>query len=199
MKRIIAVLFLLMFSSTGEAKDMTTEKQEVAIFAGGCFWCMQKPFDQVKGVISTEAGYTGGTVVNPTYEQVSAGHTGHKESVRVTFDPALVDYQTLLQVFWHNVDPFDTNGQFCDKGNQYRAAIFYQNEEQKRLAEATKKEVATQFGQDVTTEIDAAMPFYPAEEYHQSYYLKNPVRYHYYRYQCGRDQRLKQVWGEAKE
>ena len=176
MKRIILTILLLVFSTLAEAKDMMTQKQEVAVFAGGCFWCMQKPFDQVKGVISTEAGYTGGTVVNPTYEQVSAGHTGHKESLRVTFDPAQVYYQTLLQVFWHNVDPFDAEGQFCDKGNQYSSAIFYQNDEQKRLAEISKQEVATKFGKDVVTEIAAGMPFYPAEDYHQSYYLKN-LRY----------------------
>ena len=199
MKNFLLAIFFLMLAATGEAKDMTTTKQETAVFAGGCFWCMEKPFDQTKGVLSTEAGYIGGHVANPTYEQVSSGQTGHMEAMRVVYDPSLVDYQTLLTVFWHNVDPFDPQGQFCDKGDQYRSAIFYENEEQRKLAETSKQQVAAQLGHEVVTEVLAAAPFYPAEEYHQNYYVRNPIRYHYYRYRCGRDERLARVWGESKE
>jgi len=169
-----------------------------ATFAGGCFWCMQPAFDRVDGVVSTTVGYTGGHQKNPTYEEVETGQTGHAESIQVTYDPAKVSYAKLLDVFWHNIDPLTANGQFCDHGNQYRSAIFYHDEEQKRLAQESKKalEASGRFTQPIVTEIVAATEFYPAEEYHQKYYEKNPLRYRYYRYGCGRDQRLQEVWGK---
>jgi peptide-methionine (S)-S-oxide reductase len=148
---------------------------QTATFAGGCFWCMVRPFEAIDGVISTISGYTGGSVANPTYEQVSAGGTGHKESIEVVFDPEKVGYQTLLDVYWRNIDPFDGNGQFCDKGNQYRSVIFVANDEQKALAEAAKRKLEERFGRAVATDILPASPFYRAEEYHQDYYKKNPL------------------------
>jgi peptide-methionine (S)-S-oxide reductase len=170
-----------------------------AAFAGGCFWCMEAPFDSLEGVISVTSGYTGGVKLNPTYEEVSAGTTGHAESVEIVYDPSRISYSRLLDVFWHNVDPTVQNRQFCDVGSQYRTAIFYHTEEQKRLAEASKKAVADsrRFKGPVYTEIVAAQTFYPAEEYHQHYYKKNPLRYHFYRFSCGRDERLKELWGAA--
>jgi peptide-methionine (S)-S-oxide reductase len=176
----------------GEAKLAT------AIFAGGCFWCMEPPFDKLPGVVSTTSGYTGGKLANPTYEQVSAGGTGHAEAVRVVYDPARIGYGELLRVFWVNVDPVDGGGQFCDRGSQYRPAIFYGNDEEKRLAEQSRDqlEASGRLSRKIATEIVPAGPFYPAEDYHQDYYLKNPLRYKYYRYNCGRDQRLQQVWGD---
>jgi peptide-methionine (S)-S-oxide reductase len=169
----------------------------VATFAGGCFWCMEHPFDQLEGVVSVTSGYTGGTKENPTYEEVSAGGTGHAESVRIVYDPAKIGYARLLDIFWHNVDPTTPDRQFCDVGRQYRTAIFYHDEEQKRLAEESKRELerAKPFPGSIVTEISRASEFYPAEEYHQKYYKKNPVRYKFYRYNCGRDPRLKELWG----
>ncbi|HET9982542.1 MAG TPA: peptide-methionine (S)-S-oxide reductase MsrA [Longimicrobiales bacterium] len=169
-----------------------------ATFAGGCFWCMEPPFDTVPGVISTTSGYTGGTKKHPTYEEVSAGGTGHAESVEVLYDPARVTYEHLLDIFWHNVDPLTADRQFCDIGHQYRTAIFYHDEEQHRLADSTKAALETsgRFKQPIVTEIVSAGPFWPAEEYHQDYYRKNPIRYHFYRTGCGRDSRLREVWGE---
>jgi peptide-methionine (S)-S-oxide reductase len=171
----------------------------VAIFAGGCFWCMEPPFDKVPGVISTTSGYTGGSLANPTYEQVSAGGTGHAEAVKVVYDPAKVDYKTLLDVYWHNVDPFAVNQQFCDHGDQYRTAIFTTGPEQLKLAQESKRalEASGKFTQPIATQIVPASTFYPAEGYHQDYYLKNPVRYKFYRYNCGRDARLEQIWGSS--
>ncbi|MGH6943497.1 MAG: peptide-methionine (S)-S-oxide reductase MsrA [Geminicoccaceae bacterium] len=172
----------------------------IATFAGGCFWCEEAAFDPVEGVISTTSGYTGGTTVNPTYHEVSAGGTGHAESVEVKYDPSKVTYQQLLDVYWHNVDPLDTGGQFCDRGNQYRTAIFVHDAEQRRLAEASKQALvdSKRFdGQPIVTEIVQAGPFYPAEDYHQNYYKKNPIRYKFYRWNCGRDQRLAELWGAA--
>jgi peptide-methionine (S)-S-oxide reductase len=168
-----------------------------ATFAGGCFWCMEHPFDSLEGVISVTSGYTGGTKKNPTYQEVSAGGTGHAESVQIVYDPAKIGYGKLLEVFWHNIDPTTPNRQFCDVGSQYRPAIFYHDEEQKRLAEASKRDLekTKPFKESVVTEIAPASEFYPAEEYHQHYYKKNPVRYKFYRYNCGRDQRLKELWG----
>ena len=172
-------------------------KNQIATFAGGCFWCMEPPFDKVDGVISTISGYTGGRTENPTYEEVSSGTTGHAESVQVTFDPTRVSYDKLLDVFWHNIDPLARDRQFCDVGEQYRSAIFYHDEDQKRLAEASKKELekSGRFKEPIATQIVAATAFYPAEDYHQDYYKKNPVRYKFYRYNCGRDQRLEALWG----
>jgi len=168
-----------------------------ATFAGGCFWCMEPPFDKLDGVISTISGYTGGTKKNPTYEQVSAGGTGHAEAVEITYDPKKITYAKLLDVFWHNVDPLTPNRQFCDGGSQYRTAIFYHDENQKRLAEESKKALSKRFKQPIVTEIVPAKEFYPAEDYHQDYYIKNPLRYKFYRYNCGRDQRLEELWGTA--
>ena len=167
-----------------------------ATFAGGCFWCMEPPFDKLPGVVSTTSGYTGGPVKNPSYEQVSAGGTGHAEAVEIVYDPSKVSYEKLLEVFWHNVDPLTADRQFCDKGNQYRTAVFFHGAEQKRLAEATKVQVAKELGKTVVTEIVPAGPFYAAEEYHQDYYQKNPIRYKYYRNGCGRDRRLGELWGD---
>ena len=175
--------------STGDAE---TAK---ATFAGGCFWCMEPPFDKLDGVISTISGYAGGTKKNPTYEEVSAGKTGHAEVVQITYDPKKITYEKLLEVFWHNVDPLTPNRQFCDVGSQYRTAIFYHDETQKRLAEESKKALSKRFKEPIVTEIVAASEFYPAEDYHQDYYIKNPLRYKYYRFSCGRDQRLEALWG----
>ena len=172
--------------------------QAVATFAGGCFWCMEPPYDKLEGVLSTTSGYTGGTKVDPTYQEVSAGGTGHAEAVQVTYDPSQVSYQELLEVFWRNVDPLDAGGQFCDRGDQYRTAIFVQDEEQRRLAEQSKHalEDSERFDQPIVTEIVDAGPFYPAEDYHQNYYEKDPFWYKLYRWNCGRDQRLTDLWGE---
>ncbi len=173
---------------------------KTATFAGGCFWCMEPPFDKIEGVVSTTSGYIGGRTKNPSYEEVSSGVTGHAEAVQIVFDPTKVSYAELLEVFWHNVDPLTPNAQFCDHGSQYRTAIFYHGEEQKRLAETSKKalEQSGQFTQPIVTEIAPAGEFYKAEEYHQDYYLNNPVRYKFYRYNCGRDAVLEQRWGKSK-
>jgi peptide-methionine (S)-S-oxide reductase len=170
-----------------------------ATLAGGCFWCMEPPYDQLDGVISTISGYIGGTKKNPTYEEVVTGATGHAEAVQITYDPNKISYAKLLEVFWVNIDPLTANAQFCDTGNQYRSAIFYHDETQKKLAEASKKQIQSRFKQPVVTEIVRATEFYPAEDYHQDYYKKNPIRYKLYRYGCGRDQRLKELWGEKKQ
>jgi peptide-methionine (S)-S-oxide reductase len=168
-----------------------------ATFAGGCFWCMEAPFDKLPGVSDVTVGYTGGRKGNPTYQEVSAGTTGHTEAVQITYDSAKITYEKLLDVFWHNIDPLTPNAQFCDHGSQYRTGIFYHDDEQKRLAEASKDALTKsgRFKQPIVTEITAASTFWPAEDYHQHYYVKNPVRYKFYRYNCGRDQRLEQLWG----
>jgi len=173
--------------------------QAVATFAGGCFWCMEPPYDALTGVISTTSGYMGGSKRNPTYEEVSSGRTGHAEVVQVVYDPKKVTYAKLLEVFWENIDPTVVNRQFCDVGNQYRTAIFYRGKEQKRLAEASKQALqkTKPFKDDIVTPVVPAGDFWPAEEYHQDYYMKNPVRYRFYRTGCGRDARLKQIWGRA--
>jgi len=182
-------------SASAETKAAATAS---AIFAGGCFWCMEKPFDALPGVVSTTSGYTGGTLPNPTYEQVSSGNTGHVESVRVEYDPSKVSYETLVEVFWRNIDPLDDRGQFCDKGYQYTSAIFYGSDAEKRVAEASKKklEESGRLAGPIATRIVPAAQFFDAEEYHQNYYEKNPVRYRYYRYRCGRDARLTEIWGD---
>jgi peptide-methionine (S)-S-oxide reductase len=171
----------------------------VATFAGGCFWCMEPPFDEIEGVVRTIVGYTGGTTENPTYEEVSRGATGHAEAIRIVYDPALVDYATLLDIFWNNVDPFDPGGQFCDRGDPYRSAVFVHTKEQKESAQRSKEEVEQRFGREVATDIVAAGPFYPAEEYHQDYSRKNPLRYKLYRFGCGRDRRLQEIWRGREE
>jgi peptide-methionine (S)-S-oxide reductase len=182
-----------------QAPPVAPENVATAIFAGGCFWCMEKPFDEVPGVVATTSGYTGGTKLNPTYQEVSAGGTGHAESMRVSYDSTRVTYQQLLDVYWKNIDPTTPNRQFCDAGTQYRSAIFYQGEVQHRLAGESKKKLqdSGRFKQPIVTEIVAATAFYPAEEYHQDFYLKDPVQYESYRLGCGRDKRLQELWGTA--
>jgi peptide-methionine (S)-S-oxide reductase len=190
MKKLLTLLFVGLFHF-GNAEE------QVATFAGGCFWCVQHDFDQVDGVVSTTAGYTGGTKVNPTYEEVSSGTTGHVESVQVVYDPGKVRYEDLLDFYFHNIDPTRDDGQFCDGGKQYRPVIFYHDAEQKQLAQKYKQNlIDSRKFPDVKVEILPAQTFYPAEEYHQEYYHKNPVRYKYYRYNCGRDKRLKLLWGK---
>lgn len=178
------ILFFILFF-------LMNVKAEVATFAGGCFWCMQHDFDVVDGVTSTTAGYTGGKKVDPTYEEVSAGKTGHVEAVQVTFDPEKISYQKLLDVYWHNIDPTRNDGQFCDDGSQYRPVIFYSDDTQKKLAQESRQEIPIKPNR---VEILPAQTFYPAEEYHQEYWEKNPIRYKFYRYHCGRDARLKELW-----
>ena len=177
-------------AGTGHAK---------AIFAGGCFWCMEQPYDVLDGVVSTTSGYIGGQKKNPTYEEVSSGRTGHTEAVEVVYDPKKVSYEKLLDVFWRNIDPTVKNEQFCDRGTQYRSGIFYINDEQKKLAEASKAvlDKSKPFKAPIVTEITRAAEFYPAVDYHQDFYIKNPVRYKFYRNGCGRDARLQQLWGSA--
>ncbi|KZL05501.1 Peptide methionine sulfoxide reductase MsrA [Pseudovibrio axinellae] len=173
-------------------------KSETAIFAGGCFWCIESDFDKIDGVLKTTSGYTGGRTENPTYKQVSAGDTGHLEALEIKYDPAVVSYEELLTAFWHSVDPTDAGGQFCDRGESYQTTIFATTPEQLAKAKASKKalERSQEIGAPIVTPIRAAATFYDAEGYHQNYYEKNPVRYKFYRYRCGRDQRVKQVWGE---
>jgi peptide-methionine (S)-S-oxide reductase len=168
-----------------------------AYFAGGCFWCMEEAFEKVEGVRSATSGYMGGRVANPSYEEVSAGRTGHAESVEVVYDPSKVSYQKLLDAFWHNVDPVTPNAQFCDHGSQYRSAIFFQTDEEKRVSESSKQaiEQSKRFTEPIVTQIVPASQFYPAEEYHQDFYKKNPIRYKIYKYNCGRAQRLEVLWG----
>lgn len=170
-------------------------ENEFAVFAGGCFWCMEKPFDKLDGVVATISGYTGGHTENPTYKQTSTGTTGHYEALQVEYYANKVSYEKLLEVFWKNIDPFDSKGQFCDKGPQYRAAIFAKNDEEKDLATKSKTALQTKLNGRATivTEILPTKRFYDAEEYHQDYYQKNPVRYRYYRYGCGRDKRLYEI------
>jgi len=177
------------------------EKLEKATFAGGCFWCMEHPFDELNGVVSTTSGYVGGFKKHPTYQEVSAGKTGHTEAVQVVFNPEKVSYKELLAVYWHNSDPTTANRQFCDVGSQYRPGIFYADSKQERLATASKERLQKNkpFKQNIVTEISPVGEFWPAELYHQDYYLKNPLRYRFYRYNCGRDQRLEQLWGSSHE
>lgn len=183
----------------GHGSSSVEGKTETATFAGGCFWCMESPFDKLDGVISTLVGYTGGTVKNPTYEQVCTGATGHAEAIEIVYDPARISYEKLLEVFWKNIDPTQENGQFADRGSQYRTAIFYHDEAQKRLAEASREhlEKSGQFSAKIVTEIVPAQEFYPAEEYHQEYYKKNPGHYQLYRSGSGREKFLKKTWGEC--
>ncbi len=200
--RILLAVFALSGMAAASAESAGGEMQPplaTAVFAGGCFWCMEPPFDKLGGVVSTTSGYTGGRTSSPTYEQVSAGGTGHLEAIRVVYDPNRIDYARLLDVFWRNVDPLDAGGQFCDRGGQYRSAIFYETDEQRQLAERFKAELQApeRLGRSVATEILPASPFYPAEDNHQDYYQKNPFRYSIYRFNCGRDRRLEEVWGDG--
>ena len=189
MRRTAALLIALLSCPLTALAESAT-----AVFAGGCFWCMESDYEKLEGVTSVVSGFTGGTLQNPTY---SGNHEGHFEAVEVTYDPEVISYQQLLDRFWVAIDPFDNNGQFCDKGASYRSAIFPQNATERALAEASKAAVAERFSdQTVYTEIRDAGTFWPVEEYHQDYYLKNPIRYKYYRWNCGRDQRLEQLWGE---
>lgn len=205
MKTLIAALLALLLVATpamaeeGAAKPAAkpaAPKYETAIFAGGCFWCMESDFDDVKGVIDTASGYTGGALDNPTYEDVSSGRTGHFESLKVTYDPAIVSYDELLKVYWQNIDPFDAGGQFCDKGYQYRTAIFTIGADQEQKAVASLKAIQQKLGKQVATLILPATRFWYAEEEHQNYHQNNSTSYHFYRTACGRDTRLEEVWGE---
>ena len=199
--RATYLLLLLAWLPAGGHAETGSGKAglETATFAGGCFWCMEPPFDKLDGVISTTSGYTGGHKKDPTYHQVSAGSTGHTEAIQIVYDPDKISYESLLGVFWHNVDPTVKDRQFCDKGNQYRTGIFYHNDKQKQQAEASKAglEKTKPFEGAIVTEITAASTFYPAEDYHQDYYMKNPIRYKYYRFSCGRDNRLNALWGKS--
>ena len=182
-------------STSNAASEATLGK---AYFAGGCFWCMEEAFEKIEGVLSATSGYMGGTVANPSYEDVSSGRTGHAESVEVIYDPAKVSYQKLLDAFWRNVDPITPNAQFCDHGSQYRSAIFFQTDEEKRASDTSKQaiEQSKRFTEPIVTQIVMASHFYSAEEYHQDFYKKNPVRYKFYKYSCGRAQRLEELWGK---
>jgi peptide-methionine (S)-S-oxide reductase len=199
MKMLIIMMMTLSIGLAATTAIAAANNPAKATFAGGCFWCMEHPFDELPGVVSVTSGYTGGQKKNPTYEEVSAGSTGHAEAVQIVYDPAKVSYETLLNVFWHNIDPTTKDRQFCDSGHQYRSAIFFQDEEQHRLALQSKAQIekTKTFKEPVITEITQASVFYPAEEYHQHYYKKNPIRYKFYRTSCGRDRRLKELWGSA--
>jgi len=205
-KAVIFLLFTILLIQIGDVYSDEQNKSvdedtgfEKATFAGGCFWCMQPPFDELVGVISTTAGYTGGKEENPTYEQVSSGRTGHAEAIEILYDPSKITYSQLLEVFWRNIDPTTLNRQFSDYGTQYRTAIFYHDEEQKRLAERSKEQLQKSgtFNKQIVTEITPASAFYKAEEYHQKYYIKNPIRYKLYRVGSGRDDFLKSIWGSS--
>lgn len=181
----------------GGLQAVAADNPATAVFAGGCFWCTESDFEKVPGVLAAESGYTGGRKANPTYEQVSDGGTGHTEAVRVTYDPARVNYAQLVEYFWHTIDPTVKDRQFCDVGSQYRSAIFWQTDEERATAEKSRDALlASGRFKEVHTEIEKASVFYPAEEYHQDYYKKNPIRYGYYRHGCGRDDRLKELWGQ---
>ncbi len=186
----------LFASGAAFAQEAGSVSRETAIFAGGCFWCVEEAFDQVPGVLATVSGYTGGTKENPTYREVSAGGTGHYEAVRVEYDPAKVSYEQLLETFWRNIDPFDAAGQFCDKGESYRSAVFTSDPAEAKLAETQKGEIAGRFGTPVATAVLPEQAFYPAEEYHQDFYTRNPARYKYYKWACGRAQRIQEIWGK---
>ena len=195
--RTLCIAFAVLLSSTAHAQKPATTAS--AVFAGGCFWCLEADFDKLPGVLSAVSGYAGGKVVNPTYEQVSAGNSGHIESVMVTYDPTKLTYAALLDYFWHHVDPTVQNRQFCDVGNQYRTAIFVENDAQRAAVDASKSALLKAgVVKQIYTETIPLTKFYPAEEYHQKYYKKNPIRYAYYRSGCGRDARVAEVWGTAK-
>ena len=192
---LVAGAFFAPSLAADEANNVDANSAE-AIFAGGCFWCMEPPYDDQPGVEATISGYIGGELENPTYEDIVGGETGHAEVVRIDYQPDEISYEQLLEIFWRNIDPFAVDQQFCDVGDQYRSAIFYLNDEQRELAEASKAEMEERFGQEIATQIVAADTFWEAEEYHQDYYQKNPVRYKFYRFSCGRDNRLEEIWGD---
>ena len=194
---ILLSLFITPIFAANQAASPTTGQEEIAIFAGGCFWCMEPAFDKLDGVISTTSGYTAGHKKNPTYKEVSAGGSGHTEAMQVVFNPEKISYAELLEVFWKNIDPVAVNRQFCDAGTQYRSGIYYLNKAQEMAARQSFQQLEKNrpFEGVIATEIVAASTFYPAEDYHQDYYQKNPIRYKYYRYRCGRDQRLQEIWG----
>ena len=199
---VLSGAFILGATSGGQggAEQNGLHAREIATFAGGCFWCMEGPFDELDGVFSTTSGYAGGHKKDPTYKEVSAGITGHTETVEIEYDPEKISYPELLDVFWKNIDPTVKDRQFCDIGSQYRTAIFYHDEDQKKYAEQTRDDLLESNRIDkLYTEILPASVFYPAEEYHQDYYKKNPIRYKLYRYGCGRDKRLKELWGDGKK
>jgi peptide-methionine (S)-S-oxide reductase len=189
---LLAAFALALAAAPGDARA----GEALATFAGGCFWCMEPPFEELPGVVSVTSGYTGGSKVNPSYDEVSGGGTGHAEAVEIAYDPAKIGYEKLLEVFWRNVDPTVADRQFCDIGSQYRSAIFVHDAAQRAAAERSLAEVQKKLGVPVKTQIVAAGAFYRAEEYHQDYYRKNPIRYRYYRYGCGRDARLREIWGD---
>ena len=197
----VAALFLSLaipaVARAESAGGTATDGLAVAVFAGGCFWCMEPPFDALDGVVSTTSGYIGGNIASPRYEQVSRGGTGHAEAVKVVYRPDQIGYEALLEVFWRNIDPLDGGGQFCDRGDQYRSAIFYSDDEQRQIAEQSRESLkqSQRFGEPIVTDVVPATEFYPAEDYHQDYYRKNPLRYKFYRYGCGRDARLQELWG----
>ena len=195
---MVVLSLLCMSALMARAEEPMAKKTELATFAGGCFWCMEGPFEQLPGVLAVTSGYTGGTKLNPTYEEVSSGATGHAEAVQVEYDPSRSTYQQLLEVFWRNIDPTTLNQQFADHGTQYRTAIFYHTDEQKRLVEESKRQLAAsgKFDKPLVTEITPASTFYPAEDYHQDYYKKNPLRYKLYRAGSGREGYLKRTWGK---
>jgi peptide-methionine (S)-S-oxide reductase len=196
------LLLMVLFALPARAAEMAPQPavpagHQEAIFAGGCFWCMEPPFDKLDGVVSTTSGYIGGMLRNPTYETASSGSSGHTEAMKVVYDPAKVSYEKLLDLFWRNHDPLSKNGQFCDRGSQYRAGIFWLDEAQRAAAEKSKQALteSKRFNQPIVTEITKATEFWPAEVYHQDYYVKNPIRYKFYRLNCGRDARLEELWG----
>ncbi|MFM7841525.1 MAG: peptide-methionine (S)-S-oxide reductase MsrA [Nitrospira sp.] len=191
--RALVTILLVAAGSSGHSAEPAK-----AVFAGGCFWCMEEAFEKVEGVVSVTSGYMGGKTAAPTYEEVSAGGTGHAESVEVLYDPSKVTYQKLLDHFWKNVDPITSNAQFCDHGSQYRAVIFYGNDQEKQQAEASKQALvqSKRFQEPIVTEVAMAAQFYPAEEYHQDFYKKNPIRYKFYKTSCGRVNRLELLWGK---
>jgi peptide-methionine (S)-S-oxide reductase len=190
------VLFAAAFAGNAAGKQAEDKALATAIFAGGCFWCVESDFDPIPGVVATTSGYTGGMVPNPSYKQVSAGGTGHYEAVRVTYDPTKVSYGQLLTAFWHSVDPTDSGGQFCDRGQSYETAVFVANAEERAAAEASKTAAQQALGRTIVTPILDAGPFFEAEGYHQDFYKKSPLRYKYYRWSCGRNQRVEELWGD---
>ncbi len=189
--QIVALTILL----TGDARPVNAETTlSRAVFAGGCFWCMEPPYDEIDGVLKTTSGYTGGELPDPSYQAVSSGRTAHIESVQIEYDSSKVSYGQLLDVFWKNIDPLDAGGQFCDRGNQYSSAIFYSNTSQQELALESKQTISSRFEESIVTRVEPLSTFYPAEEYHQNYYKKNPIRYKFYRFNCRRDDRLEELW-----